>query len=80
MHPSHTVTCNIRNLQLFVPFSILSSEETPGNQTLSLRKISRRVMDHMVRQYVYLQTKGDELQEELYRDLDYHLLMFGMND
>ena len=71
----------IRNLQLFIPCKLFTSEHTTNNnQTISARSVSRRVFDHILRNMIYCHTKGQELNQDMYWDIDDHLLMLEMND
>lgn len=73
----------IRNLQLFIPCKLFNTEHTAtpsNNQTVSARSVSRRVFDHILRNLIYCHTKGQDLNQEMYWDIDDHLLMLEMND
>ena len=44
----------IRNMQLFIPCKLFTSEHTTNNnQTISARSVSRRVFDHIIRNLIY---------------------------
>ena len=70
----------IRNLQLFSPCKLFNTEHNSNNQTVSARSVSRRVFDHILRNLIYCHTKGQDLNQAMYWDIDDHLLMLEMND
>jgi len=68
-----------RNLQLFVPCQTFDSADLHSNQTISPRGITRRILDKMSRKILYSYTKGKELNDDLYKDLELQLFLLGMN-
>jgi hypothetical protein len=68
-----------RNLQLFVPCQMFGSAEVHSNQTISPRGITRRILDKMRRKIAYKYTKGEDLDDDLYRDLELQLFVLGLS-
>lgn len=68
-----------RNLQLFVPCQTFGGADLHSNQTISPRGITRRILDKMNRKIVSSYTKGNELNDDLYNDLELQLFVLGMS-
>ena len=68
-----------RNLQLFVPCQTFDSADLHSNQTISPRGITRRILDKMSRKIVSSYTKGKELNDDLYNDLELQLFVLGLS-
>lgn len=62
---------------LFVPSMGLSTDATPRNETKLNRTMTKRLLDQITRNLVYIQTKGKELDKELFEEIEYHLLLLG---